>query len=1014
MLSGAAVLTFGQTLHQVAPTVGLNGVSGAYDYKAVGGAIVDGFYDASAHGPTAVVDVTNALLHAGQTNVTEFFTPTDGTAQNEGQLAVTVNQANWTVTANGGSTTYDHVQYPLDGTIATNLNGQSITFQTGGIASSADVVLGSALTYNAVGATALSGVYNGVTSLTNAGTYHVTPVVNTIAQEGDGTAVGSDIKFTVVSSTVTIARDAVTASAANTSIVYGNDTANFQYSITGAPVNNPDGLQIDGYQITNPVYSTSGNLVAGTYTVTPTLIAGSGLLSNYAVTDASSTLTVLPFAVTGVLSATGHTYDGTPINTTLSLTSDEYEFSFNNGTDQATAELTVIQQSDGSYLATAGVLDVTSGPAEGIYNLLEGSGTSPTGQFYYDDVVFPNNPSQVVDSQNGLVFSNGTTEVNIWSSDGSGSWGVPVGGYGFWAGTAANWWTVQNSGTASSTTLTQIAVPVSTTTGTDSVGITWDQASGNLSSGGTDAGSQTATLTSDLYLTGSDDGNYSLLNAGSSSEPTTLTATATITQAPSGFQGLGQSSTSIQYGSDFTTNGFLTNTNWTGLSGELVSITIGNGTESVIQTVTTGSDGSFYGYFSDVTLAPGQYTITYAFAGDNYQPTTTTGTLTVTQAQLTTGENGVAPTATMVYGGTSSTISGTVDYNYAAVPGTFAYVTAPGKLDIGTYQEAVVFTPTDTTDYATLDTTATLTVTPAPLTITATVSGPITYSVSNASSVITTAVSTNYDSLQTGYTITGAAYSGSGNLDAGTYTVTPNLASNAALTTGDYTVTVVPGTLIVNKLYAVLGYTIGDKVYDSTTTATVTSSYVVPLNTTSTIPTGDNVSAVYTAANFPSQNAGTYGGTVQMIGAALAGTDAGNYAVLAVQTTAASISQAPMSISATGDGGYYVDGLVGTDTLNSVFGTTPPVVTLNSGTYSVALQSPLVNYTPVFNSATALGTSPLSPPVLGIAGSGTVSGSVAPDASGGVFGANVPVPTVGIDWGFVLDKSTGRFKLITG
>jgi len=142
-----------------------------------------------------------------------------------------------------------------------------------------------------------------------------------------------------------------------------------------------------------------------------------------------------------------------------------------------------------------------------------------------------------------------------------------------------------------------------------------------------------------------------------------------------------------------------------------------------------------------------------------------------------------------------------------------------------------------------------------------------------------------------------------------------------------------------------------------------------------------------------------------------------NYAETLNGTTL-TVTPAPMVISATGDGGYYIDGLTAGDTQSSVLGTTLPVVQLNSGTYSVTNQTDLkpllVNYTPLYESATAIGSTPVSPPVLGIAGSGYIGGGSGGNADLEIgIGANLPVPTVGIDWGFVLDKATGRFKLVT-
>jgi hypothetical protein len=98
-------------------------------------------------------------------------------------------------------------------------------------------------------------------------------------------------------------------------------------------------------------------------------------------------------------------------------------------------------------LAESGSLTIVTGLDAGTtYNLIPDPGnvagtyTSPLGAFFYDNLVFPNvNP--FVDN-NGLLFGNGTREVNLYST------GTGVNNYSFWGYTPDGGYAPQTSGGA--------------------------------------------------------------------------------------------------------------------------------------------------------------------------------------------------------------------------------------------------------------------------------------------------------------------------------------------------------------------------------------------------------------------------------------------------------------------------------------------------------------------------------------------------------------------------------------
>lgn len=106
----------------------------------------------------------------------------------------------------------------------------------------------------------------------------------------------------------------------------------------------------------------------------------------------------------------------------VGLWAEEFTFTFSNtGGDAATGVLTVVDQGNGSYLATLGTFDLTASStpavAVGDYGLIAGGPGptySPSGAFLFDNLLYPGQ-TPVLDTY-GLLFGNITDEINIWGN----------------------------------------------------------------------------------------------------------------------------------------------------------------------------------------------------------------------------------------------------------------------------------------------------------------------------------------------------------------------------------------------------------------------------------------------------------------------------------------------------------------------------------------------------------------------------------------------------------------------
>ncbi|MBV8036797.1 MBG domain-containing protein [Roseateles sp.] len=140
---------------------------------------------------------------------------------------------------------------------------------------------------------------------------------------------------------------------------------------------------------------------------------------------------------------------------------------------------------------------------------------------------------------------------------------------------------------------------------------------------------------------------------------------------------------------------------------------------------------------------------------------------------------------------------------------------------------------------------------------------------------------------------------GQGAVNAGSYVLVPG-----GLSSGNYAISYVPGTLTINKaVLTVNGLTVADKVYDGSASASIGGTASL-----SGVLAGDAVSAGGTlSGQFVDANAGS-GKAVFLTGLTLSGAQAGNYLLMAPADLSATIGAAPLVITANNAGKTY-DGL---------------------------------------------------------------------------------------------------------
>lgn len=339
-------------------------------------------------------------------------------------VTVYVAKADWAISANSFTAPYDTTAHVLDGTL-TSVTGPAIA----GLASSVlPVQFHIVQTADASGVDGSGAGDQGVTTLgmtpaiTNAGTYTITPVVDSGLTEGCGVSLSSDVNFTVLSSAQVVINPGTLTVHTNANTKTVGQTAHDSGTVTGQM----------GSDVITADFASNGDVstaVHGSYAITSTLHDPHGVLTNYVVNYTPASLTVDPAPVFGSITADSKYFDGTDAATTTNSLTTRYLFSFDNGTVHGTAWLTVQDLGNGMLLATGGTLTVT-GAYAGTYQLVTGGPTSfdtwtPGGYFRTDNILYPNSPTVLDGSgyDGGMLFSNGTLGVQIYGH-GSGMYEV--------------------------------------------------------------------------------------------------------------------------------------------------------------------------------------------------------------------------------------------------------------------------------------------------------------------------------------------------------------------------------------------------------------------------------------------------------------------------------------------------------------------------------------------------------------------------------------------------------------
>jgi hypothetical protein len=256
-------------------------------------------------------------------------------------------------------------------------------------------------------------------------------------------------------------------------------------------------------------------------------------------------------------------------------------------------------------------------------------------------------------------------------------------------------------------------------------------------------------------------------------------------------------------------------------------------------------------------LPVGTYTIDFSYSGDtNYAPASSTVTLTVTPAPLTVTVNN----ASREYGAPNPTFTGSLTGVVSGDTILVSYsTTATIASPVGNYPITATLTAvgnTNLANYTVTNTPGTLTITQTPLTITV-LDASRQYGQANPAFSSTTAVTLNgvtKPGLLNGDAIS-ISYSTSATITSpvGTYPINATVSGQAA---GNYSITVIPGTLTVTKAFltvtvgnATRPYGTPNPTFTSTVTGalngdTFTNAYSTPATITSPVgnyPINDTV-----------------------------------------------------------------------------------------------------------------------------------------------------------------------------
>ncbi|MFZ5736112.1 MAG: MBG domain-containing protein, partial [Pseudomonadota bacterium] len=872
------------------------------------------------------------LVFAG----TEFTV--SGLKNNDAVASVTLTSSGATATANANS-----YQITASNATGTGLSNYLIYYNAGYLsvtpapltitANDRSKTYGSALPLGSTDFTLSGTLYNndkvdGVTFTSAAASAAAAVGWSTIyANNATGTGL-ANYSISYVTGKLTVNPAPLTITANDATKTYGAAWGGGGYSVSGALYN---GDTISGVSLSSAGVGGAANV--GTYAIAASGATGTGLY-NYAITYQPGTLTVNPAPLTitandqskiygasldlgsTAYTVTGNLYNGNKVNS-VTLASDGAAAGAAAGSHAITASAAqgdglsnyAITYADGTLTVNKATLIIYAGSANKTY----GTTYDSTSNFVTSGLLNGDNVNSVTLSSAGAAA---TATVASYGLTPSNAQGTGLSNYNIYYQAS----TLQ----VSPATLTITAANATKTYGTDlsfagteftTSGLTnGDTVSGvTLSSAGAAASKGTGTyqITASA-ATGTGLSNYLIYyNPGSLNvTPAPLTITAN-NQSKTYGSAISLDSTA------FTVSGTLYN------SDNVTGVTL-----SSYGTNAAADAGGSTIYASNATGSGlNNYSITYA-----------TGWLTVNPAPLTITANDASKTYGAVsgmagysvtgslYNGdklTSVTLSSAGAYGTAGV-GSYS-ISASGAAGTGIYNYAIIYLP------------GTLTVNPAPLTITA-----------NGQSKV---YGNTIDLGSTAYTVSGSLYNGdkinsvtlasdgaAATAAAGSHAITASAAQGNGLS--NYAITYADGALTVNKATLIVYAGMASKLYGDTYTSTADF-------TTSGLKNADKVTAVTLGSAGAAATAGV--GNYDLIASAAIGSGLSNYAI-SYQPGTLQVSPAILTITGTDLSKVYgsarsfsgteftATGLVNGDTVDTVsLSSAGAAASANVGSYQVAV-----------------------------------------------------------------------------
>ncbi|MDO3628338.1 S-layer family protein, partial [Mucilaginibacter sp. BT774] len=692
--------------------------------------------------------------------------------------------------------------------------------------------------------------------------------------------------------TLTVNPLAITWSFTASDKVYDGNTTAAIASISLSGVLSPDVVTTSGGTAT----FANKNVGAGK-TVTAALVPTLGS-ANYTLTGAptpstTASLTARALTVTATVTGGGKVYDGTTAATVTlgdnrvsgdvfvgAFTSATYaDKNVGNGKTVTVSGISITGTDAGNYTfnatanpignITAKVLTISASASNKVYNGI--------------------NAATVTLSDNrvsGDVFNDAFTSATFSSKTVANGKTVTVSGISISGADAGNYTANTTATTTANITPRALAVTASASNkiynGSTAATVTLndDRVAGDVFSttnssatfADKNVGTGKTVTVSGITITGTDAANYAA--------NTTTTTTADITVRP------------------ITVTATGVNKTYDGTASATVSLSDNKVSGDII------TDAYIAAGFADKTVANGRtvsvsgISISGADVG-NYSLSTTTATATanITAKALTI----TAAAANKVYDGTNSASATLSDNRISGDVFTDSFTSATfSSASVGTAKtvnvSGISIGGADAGNYS-FNTSAatTASITSRTLTVTALASNKV-YDGTTAASVTVSDNRTSGDNLTVHFATSTFSDKnvGSGKI----VTVTPLSITGPA--SGNYTLagTTITTTANITQLPLLIAATGINKVYDGTTTATVTL-------TDNRLP-GDAFIDTYTSANFADKNVGT-GKTVSVSGISITGTDAGNYSFNSTATTTANISVASVTITADAQTRIYGD-----------------------------------------------------------------------------------------------------------